>query len=259
MKFDILGKKENPAILMIHGMFCNSDSVKYFAKYLQEDYFIIIPTLNGHYIGANHYVSKENEAKEILCYLHEKGIKKLALLQGTSMGAEIALEFARISDIPIEHYFYDGGPFFNFPACVKVIMKKKFQRFVTICKGKSGEEAFEALMMNGFVKLLMGNNKESYRTMIMDFANVCPGISDTTIQNVVETCYACKLPYFDDDVQRKFLFFFSEKEPAHLSKKRLMKVYQFAKFKDVPNLKHCGFQVTKPKDYADYLNSVIKS
>lgn len=105
MKFDVLGDKNKPAVLLIHGMFCNADMVKLFTKYLQDEYYVIIPTMTGHYEGSGDYLSKENEAKKMLKYLHDNNIGKLALLQGTSMGAEVALEFARISDIPIEHFF----------------------------------------------------------------------------------------------------------------------------------------------------------
>ena len=258
MKFDVLGNKSNPAVLFIHGMFCNGDSVKYFAKYLQEDYYIILPTLSGHYEGSEDYISKEEEARRILHYLHEQGIEKLAMLQGTSMGAEVALEVARIADLPIEHYFFDGGPFFNFPKWFKAIMRKKFKGFLRICKGKTEEEAFQDLMKNGFVKWLIGKDKESYKMMLSDFSAVCDSVTDTTICNVTETCYACKLPDFEEEIQRRFIFFFSEKEPAHMSKKRLMKKYKSAIYRDMPDMGHCGFQIGKPKEYAEYLKQIME-
>ena len=257
MKFDVLGDRNNPTVLLIHGMFCNADSVKHFAKYLQDDFFIVIPTMSGHYQGSADYLSKENEAKEILGYLHKIGVKKLALLQGTSMGAEVALEFARVSDIPIEHYFYDGGPFFDFPVFVKMIMRKKFQDFVKTCKGKTKEKAFEDLMKNSFLRWLIGKDKEYYKNMLLDFASVCGNVSETTVKNVVETCYGCILPDFEEVVQRRFIFFYSEKEPAYTSKKRLVKKYKLAQFRTIPNMKHCGFQISKPREYAEYLKDII--
>lgn len=35
MKFIFMGEKDNPVIVLIHGMFCNSDSNKHFIKYLK--------------------------------------------------------------------------------------------------------------------------------------------------------------------------------------------------------------------------------
>ncbi len=169
MKFDTLGSRENPAILMIHGMFCNADMVKRFAQYMQDDYYIILPTLSGHYEGSDDYESKEAEAKAILHYLHEQGITKLAMLQGTSTGAEVALEFARICDIEIQHYFYDGGPFFDFPRWFKSIMRKKFDGFVSLVNNKTTDEAREALMNNSFVKALIGKKFSRLRGRIDRF------------------------------------------------------------------------------------------
>lgn len=258
MKFETLGNKENSAILCIHGMFCNGASAKHFAKYLQEEYFVILPTLTGHYEGSRDYISKEEEARQMLAYLHEIGVQKLALLQGTSMGAEIALELARIADLQIEHYFFDGGPFFDFPKWFKAVMRRKFQGFAKLCKGKSGDEAFNDLMKNAFVRKLLGKNKESYRLMLADFAVVCSSVTDKTVKNVTETCYACKLPDFSQELQKRFVFFFSEKEPAHMSKKRLQKKYPAAVFRDMPDMGHCGFQISKPQEYAECLREVMQ-
>ncbi|MBE5865070.1 MAG: alpha/beta hydrolase [Lachnospiraceae bacterium] len=90
MKIEVLGDKKKPAVLLVHGMFCNADSVKHFAKYLQDEYYVIVPTMSGHYPGSADYISKEKEAEAMLKYLHDNEIEELALLQGTSMGAEVA-------------------------------------------------------------------------------------------------------------------------------------------------------------------------
>lgn len=90
------------------------------------------------------------------------------------------------------------------------------------------------------------------------FVGVARNVTDTSIYNIVETCYACKLPYFEEDIQKRFIFFFSEKEPANKSKKRLQKEYKFAQYRSVPNLGHGGLQASQPKKYAEYLKNIIK-
>jgi len=258
MKFDVLGDKKNPAIILVHGMFCNAEAVKHFAKYMQDEYYVIIPTMSGHYEGSADYRSKEKEAEQMLTYLHENDIEELALVQGTSMGAEVALEFVRISDIPIRHCFFDGGPFFDFPKWFKGIMYRKFKSFVKICKGKTPDEAFDDLVKNRFIKWLIGKNIDSYRDMMTDFATVASNVTETTILNVVETCYACRLPEFPKKFQEKFIFFFAEKEPARKSEKRLRKVYPYATYEMVSGVGHGGYQASKPKDYAELLKCVIR-
>ena len=49
MKVKTLGSRKNPAILMIPGMFCTSDTPEKAARFLKKDYFIILPTLDGHH------------------------------------------------------------------------------------------------------------------------------------------------------------------------------------------------------------------
>lgn len=258
MKIEVLGDKKKPAVLLVHGMFCNADSVKHFAKYLQDEYYVIVPTMSGHYPGSADYISKEKEAEAMLKYLHDNEIEELALLQGTSMGAEVALEFARISDIPIRHYFFDGGPFFDFPKWFKVIMCRKFQGFVKVCKGKTPDEACETLMKNRFIKWLIGKNASGYKAMMTDFATVAGNVTSATVANVVETCYACKLPEFSTEIHKQFIFFYAEKEPARKSEKRLQKVYPFATYNTVSGVGHGGLQAGRPKEYAEQLLSIIR-
>ena len=116
MKVKTLGSRENPAVLMIPGMFCTGDMPEKVARFLEKDYFIILPTLDGHHAEEPVYYDKQTDGQKIVSWLHENRIEKLALLQGTSMGAEVALETACQLDIPVSCYLFDGGPFFRFPG-----------------------------------------------------------------------------------------------------------------------------------------------
>ena len=128
MKVKTLGNSVNPAILMIPGMFCTGDMPEKIARFLENDYFIILPTLDGHHAEEPVYHDKQTDGQKIAAWLHENRIEKLALLQGTSMGAEVALETARLLDIPVSHYLFDGGPFFHFPRPVRAMMALKYSR-----------------------------------------------------------------------------------------------------------------------------------
>lgn len=253
MKFETLGKKEDPALLLIHGMFCTAESCMPFANLLKNDYYIILPTLDGHYDGSDHLTDVTHEAKKIVSYLHKERIGSLELLQGTSMGAEVALAVAANCDLPIRHYFFDGGPFFDFPGWFKFIMFKKFQRIVKKCAGKTEDE----ILKDPLVRNLGGDNLESFRGMIGGFTQLANFMTKQNIKAITEICYNCQLPEFDPQVQRKFVFFFSKKEPAHMSQKRLKKKYPKAIYKEYPGNTHCGFQTTKPAAYAKYLRKVI--
>lgn len=254
-----LGNKENPAILLIPCMFCTSDMTAVIGRHFEKDYYVILPTLDGHHKEAPEYISREEDARKIAAWLRGNGIHSLKLLQGTSMGAEVALELAGMLDLPVEHYFYDGGPFFHFPRPLRWVMAQKFTLFMNKIKGKDKNAAVESLLRDPFVKKLGGDSLDSYRGMLDGFSEVAQWIDRKSIRRISDTCYKCDLPDLDAEKERKSVFFFSEKEPARKSEKRLKKKYQSAVFEVGIGYGHCGFQITKPDQYAGYIRKILEN
>ena len=201
MKVETLGNKEKEAVLMIPGMFCTSEMPKICVEYLKQDYYFILPTLDGHHKEETVYHDKQTDARKIVEWLHENNIKELAMLQGTSMGAEVALEVARQMDLPVRTYLFDGGPFFHFPRFFRAIMARKFMMFMKMVKGKSKEEAIESLMNDSFVKKLGGNSLESYRGLMGGFCEVGQWIESDSVRRIADTCYKCDLPTFPKEIE----------------------------------------------------------
>lgn len=254
-----LGNKENPAILLIPAMFCTSEMTGLIGKYFEADYYVILPTLDGHHKEVREYISKEEDARKIVAWLHENGIGSVKLLQGTSMGAEVALEVASKLDLPVDHYFYDGGPFFHFPRLLRWIMAKKFTMFMTKIKGEDKDTAVDHLLLDPFVKKLGGDSLDSYRGMLNGFCEIGQWIDKKSVRRISDTCYKCDLPDLDAGKVRKSVFFFSEKEPARKSEKRLKKKYPEAVFDVGIGYGHCGFQITDPDTYAGYIRNIIEN
>lgn len=82
-----------------------------------------MPTLDGHCCDETIYTTKEEQAKKILEYIKTKGIKDIALLQGSSMGAQVALEMVNQSDICIKNVFLAKK---NLLICQKEVLMKKY-------------------------------------------------------------------------------------------------------------------------------------
>lgn len=258
MKVKTLGDKNNPAILMIPGMFCTSDMPEIVGTYLKEDCFFILPTLDGHHKEEPVYHDKETDAKKIISWLHENNITRLAMLQGTSMGAEVALEVARQIDIPVDVYLFDGGPFFHFPLFFRAIMAKKFMMFMKMVKGKEKAQAIDDLMKDSFVKKLGGDSLESYRGLMGGFCEVGQWIEKDSVRRISDTCYKCDLPEFSPEVVKKFVFLFSEKEPARKSEKRLKKKYPNARYIVARGYGHGGLQGQEPEKYSKMMGKLIE-
>lgn len=258
MIFETLGEKKNPAVLIIHGMFCSAKAVKLWAEPLKNDFYIIIPTLNGHYADAPDYISKQNEAAEILLYLKQHGITELALLHGTSMGAEVAFEVCRQSTITIKKCFFDGGPFFHFNPLFRKFMLKKWRAMASVLNSDDPESAAEKLLNSSMIKWMSGNKPEKYRTTLFSMIDKNRKFTEATLHNVNETCYTFEFPEISEEMQKTFFFLYSDNEPAHMSKKNMLKHYPNAEFKDMHNLGHCGFQMSKPNEYAEFIRDFIK-
>ena len=254
MKFDTYGDPSRPAVVSVPGMFCTAESPLRFAKYMAEKYFIVLPTLDGHYRGSEPLISAADEAEKLVSGLRGLGVTEIAMLHGTSMGAEVALAAAKVCDIPVRAYFYDGGPFFLFPAWFRKLMEWKFRIMLSKC-GKNGADA---LMNDGFVKKLAGDHLKSYREMISGFSEMAKIVTKRDVRVITGICYRCALPELSEKTQRKSIFHFSEGEPAHMSKKRLTRAYPYASFIDRPGNGHCGFQTEDPKGYAEMLMKVIE-
>lgn len=250
MKVTTLGNRENPAIVMIPGMFCTAEMPERIGKYLQDEFFVILPTLDGHHIEEPVYHSKEDDGKEIAAWLHEEGITQLALLQGTSMGAEVALEVMRQSDIPVGHALFDGGPFFHFPQFFRAIMARKFLKFRNLVRGKDRDEAMRSILASRFVKKLGAESIDSYKTVLDGFIDVCQWIDAKSIRRIADTCYKCDLPAFDAEIVKKFTFLYSENEPARKAESCLRKKYPDAEYVIMSGYGHGGFQTEKPEEYA---------
>ena len=179
-----LGNKENPVIIMIPGMFCTYEMPGIIAEYLKDDFCILLPTLDGHHKEEPIYHSKQEDASKI--------------------------------DIPVDRFLFDGGPFFHFPGFYRAFMAKKFMSFMKTTKGKPKEQAIDALMNDPFVKKLGGDSLEAYRGLMGGFCEVSQWIEKDSVRRISDTCYKCDLPDFPDDTVRRFVFLYSEKEPARI-------------------------------------------
>ena len=259
MIFNVIGKKGKPVVVLIHGMYNNEKSVLPVAEYLKKDYYVIVPTLDGHYKGSRHFISKEREALKILRYLKKKNIREVALVQGVDLGAAVAMELARISDIPINHYFYDSGMFFKTRTQALEKMRKKAQRYVNMCYGKDKGKAYVSVMNDNRVKLMISSNSAVNTKIITNFVDTARYVSPVTVRNITDTCFNCTMPDFDQVTQRRMVFFYAKNDVAKKSKKRLKKLYPVADYRDLWGFEHAGFMYSNPEMYAAYLKNVINN
>lgn len=260
MRMETMGAPSAPAMLFIPGMLCTAQSVRLFAQHMKTEAFFLLPTLSGHYAGAPDYISKEAEAAAILQWLQEHGVTRLALLQGTSMGAEVAMEVLRQAQgrVTVDRCLFDGGPFFRFPWWFRRVMEGKFRQMARLMQYDSPEEALDAMAKIPVLGRIVGKNREKYVPMLRTMMTEKRTISPVTLRNITETCYNFNLPAFSTDMQQRMLFLYSDDEPAHMAKKRLTRAYPAAAYRDVHALGHCGWQTSDPEGYAAMLDAYVR-
>lgn len=259
MRIETFGNPNTSAIVILPGMFCTAQSVRLFAEKMQTEGFYVLPTFSGHYADGPDYESKESEAAAILRWLEEHGVQHIALLHGTSMGAEVAMELLRQMQgrMMVDHMFFDGGPFFHFPWLFRRVMEGKFRQMAELKQYNSAEEALGALSEIPLLKNIVGKNGSKYLPMIRTMLLEKHAITPATIRNVTETCYTFDMPRFDEETQRRMYFLYSDDEPAHMAKNRVQKAYPHAQFRDVHGLGHCGWQTCDAIGYAAMLDDYI--
>lgn len=261
MTFETSGNPKNPAALLLHGMLCGGHDCEPFGRYLADEYYVIMPTLDGHGHDGTDLLTAEEEARKLTGYLRENGIRSLALLQGSSMGAEVALAVRKqcaTDGIPVTCSFFDGGPFFHFNPLFRMVMYKKFRALAKVFDTDDPDEAYRNIAHNPFVKFVAKGKISQYEGMIRSIARERRAFSKKSIRNMVRICYRCDLPAFPADTQKRFVFFFSDEEPARKSRPRLMKRYPHAVFEDIHGYAHCGYQSAEPEAYARKLRQAIR-
>ena len=261
MTFETSGNPNHPAVLLIHGSFSSWHDCEPFGKYLADEYYVIMPTLDGHGHDGTDLLTVEEEAKKLTGYLKENGIKSLALLHGSSMGAEVALAVRKQCEtdgIPVTCSFFDGGPFFHFNPLFRRVMYRKFSALAKVFDTEDPNEAYRNIISNPFVKFVVKGKISQYEGMIKSIARERRTFSKKTLKNMVQICYKCDPPDFSADVQKSFLFFFSDEEPARDSRPRLMKLYPNATFEDIHGYAHCSYQFSEPAAYVQKLKNAIR-
>lgn len=240
MRFKTISNPGGRRALLIHAMFTNSESFSALAEYLNEDYFVIIPTLDGHDTDneSSDFISYDDEAEKILAYLQENGIKELDFILGTSLGAIIAFEVYRRNKVHINKVFLDGGPFFNFGSLLQKIMKRKFW---SICSKARQNPESAARKID---KLFPG--------LGIQMCHVCCHMSKKSVSNLAYACYSYSLPELGEAEQKAITFIYGTKEPALMCSRRL-KIYKYSSFLRKAGYNHCGYLLSHPEEYAEIL------
>lgn len=255
MKFQVMGEKGNPVVVMLTGSFCPGECLEYLYSKMQE-YYVIVPTYNGHYQGAKDFTTRENEAREIRKYLLNLGINHIHMIYGQSMGSEVGMELYRQlkdAEVQVEHLFFDGAPMIRLSAPYKAFMRFKFGVMINMFKDKTIDEAMDMK----FLKQFAGDKVSRLQNMIESMVEVAPYLTKASIKNEVECCYTFDFPKMDEDMQEHTHFYYGADEKAYKAcYKYVRKAYPRANFYVEEGHGHMTYSCEYTDQYVSRLKSI---
>lgn len=227
MIFHTFGNKNNKAVLLIHTLFTSADFFAPIRELLAKDYFVITPTLTGHYENSV-YVSTSDEIRQIKEFLAANEITSLYAVAGFSLGGNIAYEFFCENSEMIEHAIIDSAPLFHFPNFIKNHYQKSYTKCLKRIKSGKYDVAKE---LNKYF-----NGMGEYQK------DIAPTVSFKSLDRLVESCFNTKVYKLPDKERKKVTFIYGNNDVARLCKMRL-KRYRIHKMKGYG---HCGFYRENP-------------
>lgn len=267
MRLVSYGDPSRSVIVLNNGSFCSERSLAPITEDLARDFHVIVAVLDGNDGGSDPYVSTAHQAQKILGGLVGQGVASIAVLQGLSMGAEVALEILRQVDagkgagasVEVRQAFFDGGPFLHLSGLMQRIMLKKFSGMVGRMASKSEEASVASFRQSKMIKRMIGGAVDGYEPLLRDVWQTAQTISSEQVHGQVDTCYTCELPLFGEDRQRGMLFQWCEHEKARDSEQRVREAYPGAEFRIVPGLGHGGMAALQPAEYAARIRGLAQA
>ena len=109
MQIDTYGKKSNPSLLMIHGMYMDGSNLKNLIEELEDDYYLIVPTMKG-CDGNTDIVfdSIDDECLDIEDYIKENLNGHIDYGYGLSMGGTLLYNILQRDNITVDKAILDG-------------------------------------------------------------------------------------------------------------------------------------------------------
>jgi pimeloyl-ACP methyl ester carboxylesterase len=108
MLFNEYGSKENPAVLLMHGMLQDWHSLRDILRPLEEKYRLIIPAMDGIYDNSPDFTSFADQCRQIEEFVNENYGGKLRGVYGISQGATVMSELLARGNIKIDIAVFDG-------------------------------------------------------------------------------------------------------------------------------------------------------
>lgn len=245
MLFETLGRRDAPAVLFFHAMGVTGASSEPVAKHLQDAYFCILPTSTV-YCAGQKYISKADEVRQVEEFLRAQGVKRLALVVASSIGADLAMAFLTHTDLPVGHVYFDGGQFAQISRGTRRIMTPFLYLAIRSIYRSNGatlkkvlwcdDDAIKPYFIAAGKALAYGN----LRRQLADSLEDKP------------------FPALSPEMQRHAYFAFGSAEDHFKYREAVKAAYPEAHFPVFVGYDHMQYQIREPEGFAAMLRGLVE-
>ena len=226
------GGQESPTVLIIHPMLSSASSMKAtLCDHMGPGLRFLVPDLSSHGDEASApYVSAAEEAASIHEWLASRGLSRLSLGFGASLGGVILFELLRYPDLSFDRLFIEGVSFYSGGPVAQVggaVLSR-----VMVAKHRKAARDPEA----GARKLARLYGEQAARAMSSSFA----AMSEESIRAIVRDCSHVSLPPLSPTTQRRSTFAYGDKDSdLRLARRVIPRLYPEAELRIWPGSGHC--------------------
>ena len=245
MRFETSGDKRNPAVLFFHAMGVTGASSKPVAENLCDKYFCILPTSTV-YCEGQKYLGKADEVRQTEEFLHREGVKSLALVVASSIGADLAVAFLKQTKLPVGHIFFDGGQFAQIKKGTRRIMTP-FLYF-----------ALKSLYWSkgGTLKKVMWCDDDAIKPYFiaagkaLKYGNLRRQLADSLEDR--------PFPQLPEVLQKNTYFAFGSAEDHYKYRDAVMRAYPMGNYPVFEGYNHMQYQIRDPHGFAQMLCTIME-
>ncbi len=243
MLFKTYGDRNRPAVLFFHAMGVTGESSEPVAKHLQEHCFCILPTATV-YCAGQRYISKADEVRQVEDFLRAQGVKRLALVVASSIGADLAMAFLTQTALPVGHVFFDGGQFAQIGKAARRIMTPFLYLAIKSLYWSNGKT----------LKKILWCDDDAIRPYFiaagkaLTYSNLRRQLSDSLEDK--------PLPPLPEALQRHTFFAFGSAEDHFKYRGAVMRAYPYGSFPVFEGYEHMQYQIRDPAGFAAMLRSL---
>ncbi len=245
MLFETLGDKRNPAVLFFHAMGVTGESSEPVARHLQDRYFCILPTSTV-YCEEQKYIGKADEVRQTEEFLWKQGVKSLALVVASSIGADLALAFLTRTEIPVGHVFFDGGQFAQIGKGTRRIMTPFLYFAIKSLYWSKGKT----------LKKIMWCDDDAIKPYFIAAGKALK--YDNLRRQLSDSLEDKPLPPLSETLQRNTYFEFGSIEEHSKYRDAVMKAYPKGHYPVFAEYNHMQYQIQDPQGFAEMLRSIIE-